>query len=143
MISKKHITAAAIAGSFAAATLLPFSSEAMLLAALAAGRASPVSLVVTATVGNVAGAVFNWWLGQNLRQFQSYSWFPFSPASIETASQRFAAYGHWSLLLAWVPGIGDPLTVVAGLLRVPFRRFLLLVAAGKAARYAALAAITS
>jgi len=131
------------AGSFAAATLLPFSSEAMLLAALASGHASPASLVVAATAGNVAGALFNWWLGRNLLYVQSRRWFPFTPETIETASQRFAAYGHWSLLLSWVPVIGDPLTLIAGLLRVPVRRFLVLVATGKAARYVALAAITS
>jgi membrane protein YqaA with SNARE-associated domain len=78
-----------------------------------------------------------------LRYFQSRRWFPFTPETIETASQRFAAYGHWSLLLSWVPVIGDPLTLIAGLLRVPVRRFLVLVATGKAARYVALAAITS
>ncbi|MEA1136053.1 YqaA family protein, partial [Klebsiella pneumoniae] len=51
-------------------------------------------------------------------------------------------WGHWSLLLSWVPIIGDPLTLVAGVMREPFWRFLLLVTVAKGARYSVLALLT-
>jgi len=51
------------------------------------------------------------------------------------AEQRFVKYGILSLCLAWVPIIGDPLTVMAGVLRVRLQWFLILVTAGKFLRY--------
>jgi membrane protein YqaA with SNARE-associated domain len=129
-----------LASAFAAATLLVLPSEAILLAQIKAGLAPTWALFVAATIGNVAGSAFNWWLGLNARRFEARRWFPFSPQAIESASDRFRRFGLWSLLLAWVPIIGDPLTFIAGVLRVPFRYFLPLVAIGKGARYAILAA---
>lgn len=125
--------------SFGAATLLPFSSEVVLVAQMKAGLGSTGGLLLAATIGNVAGSCFNWWLGLYARHFEGRRWFPFSKADIDTASARFNSVGVWTLLLAWVPVIGDPLTFVAGVLRVPFVVFLPLVTIGKAARYAALA----
>lgn len=121
--------------SFLAATLLPFSSEVALVAQLKAGLGTKVALVAAATIGNVGGAVFNWWLGGALRRFEGRRWFPFTPEAIAKASARFNRVGVSVLLVSWLPVIGDPLTVVAGILRVPFRVFLPLVAIGKAARY--------
>jgi membrane protein YqaA with SNARE-associated domain len=129
-----------LASAFAAATLLFLPSEAVLLAQIKAGLAPASALLVAATIGNVAGAAFNWWLGLNARRFEDRRWFPFAPATIAAASDRFQRWGLWSLLLAWVPIIGDPLTFIAGVLRVQFRYFLPLVAIGKAARYAIVAA---
>lgn len=126
--------------SFASATLLPVSSEVLLVAQIKAGLANSAGLVTAATIGNVGGSTFNWWLGQHLRRFESRKWFPFASSQIALASQRFHRYGIWSLLLAWLPVIGDPLTLVAGVLKVPLLPFLALVTAGKAARYIALAA---
>lgn len=125
--------------SFAAATLLPFSSEVALVAQLKADLGSPAGLFAAATLGNVAGSCFNWWLGLSARHFEGRRWFPFSVADIDHAGERFQRYGVWTLLLAWLPVVGDPLTFVAGVLRVPFLIFLPLVAIGKAARYAVLA----
>ena len=122
-------------GAFLAATILPFSSELMLAAALAAGEIPTWALIAVATLGNVMGACVNWWLGQRLTRYQDRRWFPVSPAALATASSRFTAYGTWSLLLAWVPVIGDPLTLAAGVLGVRFRVFLPLVTIGKALRY--------
>lgn len=56
-----------------------------------------------------------------------------------TGNQR---YGHWSLLLSWMPLIGDPLTLVAGVMGEPLKRFLLLVSLAKGARYAVLVWLT-
>ncbi len=129
-----------LASAFGAATLLFLPSEAVLVAQIKAGLAPTPALLVAATIGNVAGSAFNWWLGVNARRFEDRRWFPFAPATIAVASDRFQRWGLWSLLLAWVPIIGDPLTFIAGVLRVQFRYFLPLVAIGKAARYAIVAA---
>ncbi len=129
-----------LASAFGAATLLVLPSEAVLVAQIKAGTAPIWALVVAATIGNVGGSVFNWWLGRHARRFERRRWFPFSPETIETASARFQRWGLWSLLLAWVPVIGDPLTFIAGVLRVPFAVFLPLVAIGKGVRYVVLAA---
>ena len=129
-----------LASAFGAATLLVLPSEAVLIAQLKAGLAPPWALLTAATIGNVAGSAFNWWLGLNARRFEDRRWFPFAPATVVAASDRFQRWGLWSLLLAWVPIIGDPLTFIAGVLRVPFRYFLPLVAIGKGVRYAILVA---
>lgn len=126
------------ASAFASATLLPGSSEAALLALLAAGHAAG-PLMLVATLGNLAGSVVNWGLGRWLIRFRDRRWFPVPPAALARAERGYRRHGLWTLLFAWVPVVGDPLTVVAGALRVGFLPFLLLVGLGKAARYAALA----
>ena len=126
-------------GAFLAATLLPFSSEVMLLASLTAGHIPVVILVGVAASGNILGSVVNWLLGRYLLHWRAHRWFPFSEQQIENASKRFNRYGLWSLLFAFLPVIGDPLTFIAGVLRVSFWPFLLLVGIGKTARYAMIA----
>lgn len=123
--------------AFLAATLLPFSSEAGLWAAITQAKLDPYWLFVAATVGNVAGATLNWWLGRRLARLDGTSWSPIRPETIAKARERFMSWGVWSLLFSWLPVIGDPLTLVAGVLGVPMRIFLPLVIIGKAARYLA------
>lgn len=125
-------------GAFLAATILPLSSEVMLISALVAGDLNKWALIAVATTGNIAGAALNWWLGRYLLHWADRRWFPFSTEQLERAQTRFAKYGSWSLLFAWVPMIGDPLTFAAGTLKTPFPLFLTLVSIGKTARYAAL-----
>jgi len=119
---------------FIAATLFPASSELLLLALLQQGY-QPFLLWLVATTGNTLGSCVNWWLGKQLRRFQHKRWFPVSEPQLARAERLFLRYGRWSLLLSWLPIIGDPLTMVAGVLKVPFPIFLLLVALGKALRY--------
>ena len=119
---------------------MPASSEALLAGLLAAEKGEPWLLLLVATVGNTLGSVINWLLGRAIERFRDRRWFPISPAQYESASRAFQRFGMWSLLFAWLPFVGDPLTVAAGALRVPFLRFLVLVAIGKAARYTAVAA---
>lgn len=122
---------------FIAATLFPASSEALLLTLQAKGYA-PWGLFIAATCGNTLGACVNWYLGTRIAQLQHKRWFPVSPGALEKARRQFQRFGVWSLLLSWLPIIGDPLTLVAGVLKVRFMLFLLLVAIGKALRYALL-----
>ena len=66
----------------------------------------------------------------------------FSANQLERAQQRYQRWGQWSLLLSWMPVIGDPLTLIAGIMREPFWRFVLLVTLAKGGRYLVLAMIT-
>ena len=125
--------------AFASATVLPFASEVVLLAQLKAGLGSTAGLLAVATAGNVGGSTVNWWMGGLLRRFEGRRWFPFKPGVIASATERFQRHGAWVLLLSWVPVIGDPLTLVAGVLRVPLMTFLILVTIGRAARYGVVA----
>lgn len=126
--------------AFGAATLLPLPSEVVLAAQIKAGSANISGLLVAATIGNVGGALLNWWLGRWLRHYENRRWFPFTPEGIARASTLFQRWGVWTLLLSWLPIVGDPLTLVAGLLRVRLAAFIPLVTIGKAARYIAFAA---
>lgn len=121
--------------AFLSATLLPGSSEALLTGLLLAGRGVPWLLLAAAVTGNVLGSLVNWVCGRFLTAFRDRKWFPVTPRRYEQATGWFERYGVWSLLLAWAPVFGDPLTVIAGALRVRLLPFLLLVTIGKLARY--------
>lgn len=127
---------------FIAATLFPASSEVLLLTLQAQGY-SLLWLFVAATAGNTLGSCVNWYLGIRVLDFQHKRWFPVSPAALSRAQRQFQRFGSYSLLLAWLPVVGDPLTLVAGVLKVRFSLFLPLVLLGKAARYAVLLAAGS
>jgi membrane protein YqaA with SNARE-associated domain len=122
-----------------AATILPAQSELLLAALLTAGDQNPVLLVAFASLGNVLGSIINWGLGRFLIHLRHRRWFPLKPEVFDRAVGWYNRYGLWSLLLAWLPVIGDPLTVVAGALRVDLLRFTVLVAIGKVGRYVFLA----
>ena len=121
--------------SFLAATILPFSSELTLAGLISTSNYDNLLLLVFASFGNVLGSVFNWGLGFYARNLTIKKWFPFKETQIERSSKWFSKFGKWSLLFAWVPIVGDPLTFVVGLLRVRFFDFIILVAIGKVSRY--------
>jgi len=121
--------------SFLAATILPFSSELTLAGLIATSDYDNLLLLIAASFGNVLGSVVNWALGSYSRNLTTKKWFPFKETQIERSSKWFKKFGKWSLLFAWVPVVGDPLTLVAGILRVKFIDFIILVAIGKVSRY--------
>ncbi|MBK5967023.1 hypothetical protein CCR95_23880 [Thiocystis minor] len=125
-----------------AGSLLPLQSEALLVGLLLADAHSVWALLTVASVGNVLRSLVNWRLGWSLEQVRHQAWFPISDHALAKAQTFYRRAGHWSLLLSWVPVIGDPLTLIAGLLREPFWRFLLLVTLAKSARYLMLGALT-
>ena len=129
--------------AFAAATILPMQSEAVLAGLLLTGAYPVWALIGVASLGNVLGSVVNWMLGRGIERYRDRSWFPADAAALQRAQRWYSRYGRWSLLLSWVPFIGDPITVVAGVLREPFLTFLVLVAVAKVGRYLVLAAATS
>ena len=128
--------------AFGAATLLPLQSEAVLVGLLVSDRYWLWGLLAVATLGNVLGSLVNWWLGRGLERFQDRRWFPVGPKHMERARAHYQRYGHWSLLLSWLPVIGDPLTLIAGVMREPLGRFLLIVSFAKGVRYGVLAMLT-
>ena len=121
--------------SFLAATILPFSSELSLAALIATSDYDNLLLLTVASFGNILGSLVNWALGSYSRNLTTKKWFPFKETQIERSSKWFRKFGKWSLLFAWVPVLGDPLTLVAGILRVKFIDFIILVAIGKVRRY--------
>jgi membrane protein YqaA with SNARE-associated domain len=126
--------------AFASATILPLQSEAVLTALLVTGDRAWWLLLVVASVGNTLGAGINWWLGREMNRFRDREWFPASAHRMGQAEALYARYGRWCLIFAWIPVIGDALTVVAGVLKENFWLFLALVGIGKTARYLLLAA---
>ena len=121
--------------SFLAATILPLSSELVLSTMLLTDSFDKYLLLVVASFGNIFGSSVNWYLGKKILIFKDKKWFPVNEKQIAKSEMYFNKYGIWSLLLAWVPIIGDPLTVIAGILRVKFFTFLLLVSISKTSRY--------
>lgn len=128
--------------AFLAATVLPMQSEAVLVGLLLTGDYPVVALLIVASCGNVLGAVCNWWLGRFIESYRHRSWFPVRAQRLEQARQWYCRYGRWSLLLSWMPVIGDPLTVAAGVMREPLPMFLLIAGGAKIARYLILAGMT-
>lgn len=128
--------------AFGAASILPMQSEAVLVAMLLSGSYVTATLLCVATLGNVLGSVLNWVLGRSIERFRHHRWFPVSEHKLDKAQRFYLRYGRWSLLLSWVPIIGDPLTVIAGVMREPLWRFVLIVTLAKGARYLVLTAVT-
>lgn len=126
-----------LATSFLAATLLPLSSEALIVA-MAAGGFAPTGLLLVATVGNVSGSVANYLAGRLGRRFFMARRTQRPGHRLERAERVFHRWGSPALFFAWTPFIGDPLTVVAGVLRVALPVFLFWVTLGKGLRYALL-----
>jgi len=128
--------------SFLAATILPLSSE-VVLSALLLSDLPPIALVAIATTGNVLGSLTNYALGYWVSLEVIKKWLKISEEQFVQAEQRFVKYGLFSLFFAWVPIIGDPLTLIAGVLRIRLLWFIILVTAGKLMRYMVIAHLVS
>jgi len=124
--------------SFLASTVLPLGSEWLLVAVILQTH-EPWPAVVVATFGNSLGALTTYLLGLWGGEWFITKILRVSASERQRAEGFFQRYGSWSLLLTWVPVIGDPLCLVAGALRTRLARFLALMVAGKLARYAAVA----
>ena len=120
--------------ALAAATILPAYSE-ILLGGMVTQGYSLWWIWLCATAGNTAGSVINGVIGRQVDRFKHKRWFPISESQLEKARTRFNRYGQWSLLLGWLPLGGDALTLVGGIMRVPWLNFVILVAICKGLRY--------
>ncbi len=121
--------AAFLAGSF-----IPFSSEAVMLALLAAGT-PPAELLVWGTAGNTLGSLFNYGVGSLGRQEWIERWTKVKPEKLERGKRWVRRYGAWAGLLAWLPVIGSVITVAMGFMRVKLIYAMFMVAVGKYVRY--------
>ena len=119
-------------------TLFPGGSEALLLYRFNEGGIA-ITLVLIATAGNVLGSLITYGMGRLGNEAVHKKWLRISTEQTERAEAWFNRYGKASLLLAWLPIVGDPLCLIAGLLRCHLITFLILVTIGKFIRYAVLA----
>ncbi len=124
-----------LAVSFMVATIIPFGSELYFASLLPLDKYNNLLLLISASIGNILGSVFNWLCGYYVNYFIKKPWFPIKKNKIQKGTELFNKYGKWSLLLSWVPFIGDPITFAAGILRYSFLPFLVLVSIGKVGRY--------
>jgi membrane protein YqaA with SNARE-associated domain len=127
--------------AFLAATILPLGSE-VVVVGLLLNDFNPLAVVGVATLANVLGSVVNYVIGYFGSAYVMQHFLKTSAASFTKARLRFEKWGMLSLLLAWVPIIGDPLTVIAGVLRVNIWIFLGLVTLGKLGRYVVVTYVT-
>lgn len=123
------LVAAFLAGSF-----FPFSSEAIMLGLIAAGL-SPWKLVVFASVGNVAGSMFNYGIGRlgHIDWIEKY--LHVKRSSIEHAERFMSGHGAWMGLFAFLPVLGSAITIALGLMRANLFISLLSITIGKVLRY--------
>lgn len=118
--------------SFLAATIVPFSSEAAFVVALSEGM-KPLYAMVAASSGNVLAIVLNYALGYFLAEKTE------NKLLSSRAGKKAYKYGHkygiFAMFFSFLPVIGDPLTLVAGFVRLPFLWFLLIAGSLRIARY--------
>ena len=118
------------------ASILPFASEVFFIAALEGGL-SPLLVLLVGTLGNTLGAMLTWLLARLVRDGKlGFQLKPSSPR----AAELYDRFGKWTLLLSWVPLIGDAFPGLAGWFKLSFWQTILLVAVAKLGRYLALMA---
>jgi membrane protein YqaA with SNARE-associated domain len=119
--------------TFLSATILPFSSE-LLLIGMLKNNYSVFNCVLIATIGNSLGGVTNYFIGK----IGNPLWLKkvgMKETKIIKQQSIIQKYGAWLALVSWIPIIGDPLMIAIGFYRVPFIPFIILLVVGKAARY--------
>ncbi|MCC7482144.1 MAG: DedA family protein [Hyphomicrobiales bacterium] len=127
--------------AFAAATILPLQSEAVFTGLVLTETYSTLGLLAVASIGNVGGSALNWLLGYWAGSYGQRKWFPVKGEALERARRHYQRFGKWSLLLSWLPIVGDPLTVMAGVMRERFLVFVAIVTIAKVGRYLVLLAL--
>lgn len=119
---------------FISATLIPFSSEIVFASFVWMGH-SPVLAILIASLGNCAGVTVNYLLGRYGTGWFVERFFKLDPARLNEFSLKQKKYGIWFLLASWLPVIGDPITLYAGVVRIPFLRFALWAYSTRTVRY--------
>lgn len=121
--------------AFLSATLIPSVSEGVLVGLLTTYKYDFILLLAFASIGNIMGSILNWFLGSRIEQYSDRKWFPVKEEKLTKAQGWYKKYGKWSLLCSWVPVIGDPLTLVAGVMKESLLVFIILVSIAKTTRY--------
>ena len=130
-----EVYASLFISSFLSSTVLPGHSEIILTAFIFLKKYPIIDLIFFASIGNILGSILNWCIGYFLTNLKDRKWFPINKSQLTRASSWFLKYGKWTLFLSWVPIIGDPLTIIAGIFRVPIYTFILIVSLAKTMRY--------
>lgn len=125
--------------AFLSATLLPLGSEALLIYNLKEGYNLYILLFV-ATLGNSLGSVVNYYFGFKGEEYLLKKEL-IKEKYLQISKKYFDKFGAISILFAWLPIIGDPITFVAGVLKYDFKKFLVLVIISKFSRYLFIALI--
>ena len=121
-------------GTFLAATILPFSSDALYLAILGA-TGDVFGCLIVGTLGNWLGSVVTYLMGWLGKWEWIEKWFKVKPETLEKQKVRIDKYGVWLALTAWIPILGDIIAIALGFYKVrPFWTIILLLV-GKFARF--------
>lgn len=123
--------------AFLAASILPFSSEAVMVGLLAAGL-DMWALVAWGTVGNVLGSLFNYGIGRLGKMEWIEKYLHTKPEDLDRARRFMGGRGAWMGLFSCIPVIGDVITIVLGLMRANLTIFIVSVTISKLARYVVL-----
>ena len=129
-----------LAAAFLAGSFFPFSSEAVMTALVAVGL-DPVQLTIYATIGNVAGGLFNYGVGRMGRLDWIEKYLHVSKESLDKATKFMGGHGAWMGFFAFVPLLGSAITICLGLMRANIIISVISITLGKFIRYAILAYI--
>lgn len=122
-------------GTFLAATVLPFSSDALYVAALAAGM-NPVATLAVGTAGNWMGGVTTYFIGRLCKWEWTEKHFKVKRETLDKYKSYIDKYGVWMALLSWVPFVGDVIALALGFFKTPAVQTIFLLGVGKFARFA-------
>ncbi|MFI3296529.1 MAG: YqaA family protein [bacterium] len=120
--------------SFLAATVVPFSSEAVFTGLFYAGL-NPTLLVVWATIGNTIGGMTCYWIGHLGKLEWVEKWLKIKKEKIDRYMGKFHKYGDWLAFFSFLPGVGDIIAVAAGFFRCRWWIVLISMFLGKLGRY--------
>lgn len=121
-------------GTFLAATIIPFSTDALYLAVLA-GTGDPVNCLIVGTLGNWLGSVVTFWIGWIAKWEWIEKWFKVKSETLEKQKARIDKYGFWLALFAWVPFIGDVIAIALGFYKTRPGWTICLLLVGKFTRF--------
>lgn len=122
-------------GTFLAATVLPFSSDALYVAALAAGM-NPVATLAVGTAGNWLGGITTYFIGRLCKWEWTEKHFKVKRETLDKYKVYIDRYGVWMALLSWVPFVGDVIALALGFFKTPAVQTIFLLGVGKFARFA-------
>lgn len=120
--------------SFFAATILPFSSEAILTVMLLNGY-DPVACLALATTGNWLGGLTNYWIGYSLKWHWLEKYFRVKRETVLNQQQRIEKYKEIVAFFTWVPVVGDLMAIALGVFKIRFIPVAILMLLGKGLRY--------
>jgi len=127
-------------GCFLSATVIPFSSDALFVSALALNGNVFLTLLWGVS-GNWMGGLVTWWMGYIGNTERIVKWFKVKPETIEKQKAKVEKYGSWLALLVWVPVIGDVFALALGFYRTDFYKSALFMLIGKFARFVIISVI--